>query len=44
MNRVLNIKKYIKICAMLAMLFLFLGCQKESPCRSVVQGDWELVP
>lgn len=24
-------------------LFLFLGCKKESPCKSVVQGDFILV-
>jgi len=44
MKAAINIKNYLKVFAVLAMLFLFLGCQKESPCKSVVQGDWELVP
>lgn len=39
-----SIKNYLKVFALLLMLFLFLGCRKENPCMGIVQGDWILVP
>ncbi|MFC5285148.1 hypothetical protein [Pedobacter alpinus] len=39
-----NINRSLKIVACLMVLFFFLGCKKESTCKNVVQGDWELVP
>lgn len=43
MNRVISSNKNIKVLLVLVVLFSFLGCEKESPCKSVVQGDFVLV-
>ncbi len=37
------LRNSIIITALFAML-LFFGCKKEEPCKSVIQGDFELVP
>ncbi len=37
------INSNLKILTLLVVLFFFLGCVKESPCKSVVQGDFILV-
>jgi hypothetical protein len=39
-----KIKRYLKIAVFISPLLLFLGCEKETPCTSVEQGDFELVP
>lgn len=39
----MNWNKNIKVLLVLVVLFMFLGCEKESPCKSVVQGDFILV-
>jgi len=41
MKRAIN--KSSKIIIGLMVLFLSLGCKKESPCNKVVQGDFVLV-
>ncbi len=33
----------LKIVLSILVLVLFLGCKKESSCKDVVQGDFELV-
>lgn len=43
MKREINMNRNSKIFVGLIVLFLFLGCKKESSCKSVVQGDFELV-
>lgn len=43
MKKAMNWSKNIKVLLVLVVLFMFLGCEKESPCKSVVQGDFILV-
>lgn len=43
MKRAISWHRNIKVLLVLVVLFLFLGCEKESPCKSVVQGDFVLV-
>lgn len=43
MKSAISSNKNIKVLLVLVVLFLFLGCEKESPCKSVVQGDFVLV-
>ena len=43
MKSAISSNKNIKVLLVLVVLFMFLGCEKESPCKSVVQGDFVLV-
>ncbi len=43
MKTVMNSNRTLKVLTLLVVLFLFLGCVKESPCKSVAQGDFILV-
>lgn len=36
-------RKNTLIFSVLLVMLLFFGCKKEDPCKSVVQGDFELV-
>lgn len=33
----------LKIIMGITILFLYLGCKKQSSCKDVVQGDFEIV-
>jgi len=43
MKRKVNRNINFKIFVGLIILLLFLGCKKESSCKDVIQGDFELV-
>jgi hypothetical protein len=43
MKKLVSPGKSLKIIVGLVLLFLFLGCKKEDPCKNVVQGDFVLV-
>jgi hypothetical protein len=43
MKKVFNVNRVFKIFVGLIIIFLYLGCKKESSCKDVIQGDFELV-
>jgi hypothetical protein len=43
MKKARNVNRIFKISVGLIILFLYLGCKKESSCKDVIQGDFELV-
>lgn len=43
MKRNLGIIRNTIIVVGLFLIMLFFGCKKEEPCKSVIQGDFELV-
>lgn len=43
MKTVIYGNRNLKVFTLLVVLFFFLGCVKESPCKSIEQGDFILV-
>jgi hypothetical protein len=43
MKNMLSANNLFKFITVLILFFLFFSCKKEDPCRSIEQGEFELV-
>lgn len=43
MKNIFSTHNCFKIITVLVLFFLFFSCKKEDPCRSIDQGEFELV-